>query len=133
LDPEAAATFLDGDGLKDHVWSWYGRTIREFGIRSIPLFSFSVPAIGVSGGPFRPLGEGGDAYVVRGSMNADYFLELFEVILRDQRAGSQGQDARSQAFFQPYNDNVDPSQQRQRRRRLTEKHPDGGSCSREGN
>jgi hypothetical protein len=63
------------------VWSWYKRTIEEFGIHSIPLFSFSVPAIGAVGGPFRARSssDGADAYVVRGSMSTEYFAELFEV------------------------------------------------------
>jgi predicted DsbA family dithiol-disulfide isomerase len=104
LDVKAAAAFLDGDGLAAHVWSWYGRTVREFGIRAIPLFAFSVPRIGVSGGPFQPLGAGGDAYVVRGSMSADYFTELFEVVWRDARAGRRVHDARSRPFQNVYND-----------------------------
>ena len=58
------------------------------GFRSqIPLFAFSVPSIGAVGGPFRLPGKH-EAYVVRGSMDEDYFFKLFEVILRDLRHSS---------------------------------------------
>jgi hypothetical protein len=53
------------------------------GFRSqIPLFALSVPSIGAVGGPFRLPGKH-EAYVVRGSMDEDYFFKLFQVILRD--------------------------------------------------
>ena len=35
------------------VWDWYGRTIQEKGIHSIPFFVFNVPAALAVGGPFR--------------------------------------------------------------------------------
>ena len=41
--------------------------------------------------PFRPPGEH-EAFVVRGSMDAAYFLALFELILRDVRAGTRVYD-----------------------------------------
>lgn len=91
LDASAASAFLETDDLADVVWRSYGRTIRELRIHSIPLFSMSVPQIGAVGGPFRPPGEH-EAFVVRGSMDAAYFLALFELILRDVRAGTRVYD-----------------------------------------
>ena len=68
LDRSRADAFLDTDELADVVWHWYGATIREKKIHSIPLFSFSVPSIGTIGRPFREPGAD-QAYVVRGSMD----------------------------------------------------------------
>jgi predicted DsbA family dithiol-disulfide isomerase len=99
LDVQAAETFLDSDELEDVVWKSYGRTIREHGIHSIPLFAMSVPAIDAIGGPMRPTGTF-PAYVVRGSMDRDYFVELFEVIMRDIDAGKRVFDQRAT----PYSD-----------------------------
>jgi predicted DsbA family dithiol-disulfide isomerase len=120
LDEAAATAFLDTDELADTVWESYDRTINHFGIRSIPLFSFSVPAIDAVGGPFRPKGKH-DAYVVRGSMSAEFFLELFEVILRDSEARGKVADERGAQFLGEYDDRGSPG----RRRTSTE---DGGSC-----
>ena len=91
LDAAEAAAFLETDELEDVVWRSYGDTIRRSGIRAIPLFAFSVPSLGAVGGPFRPAGQY-EAYVVRGSSNADDFLELFELVLRDERAGKRVYD-----------------------------------------
>ena len=58
-------------------------SLMTSGFRSqIPLFALSVPSIGAVGGPFRLPGKH-EAYVVRGSMDEDYFFKLFQVILRD--------------------------------------------------
>ena len=38
------------------------------------------------------------ALVVRGSMDMDYFLELFEVVLRDFKAGGRVYDARAAPY-----------------------------------
>ena len=97
LDVAAAEQFLDGDELHDEVWRSYGSTIREAGIRAIPLFSFSVPELGAVGGPFREPGPY-EAYVVRGSSGEASFLELFELILRDSEAGSRAYDAKAFSF-----------------------------------
>ena len=78
--------------LERNVWSSYGETIRTSGIRSIPLFAFSVPALGAVGGPFRAAGRF-EAYVVRGSSDAATFSSLFELILRDVTAGQRIFDA----------------------------------------
>jgi len=91
LDVPAAEAFLDGDEFRDAVWSSYGSTIREAGIRAIPLFAFSVPKLGAVGGPFRDAGDF-EAYVVRGSSSEETFLELFELIYRDSKAGKRVYD-----------------------------------------
>lgn len=97
LDATEADAFLDGDELADHVWQSYGDTIRLHKIHSIPLFAFSVPAIDAIGGPFRASGAD-EAYVVRGSMDAEYFLELLETVLRDVRAGKRIFDGRAAKY-----------------------------------
>ena len=97
LDHEAADAFLRTDELADVVWRSYGRTIRELNIHSIPLFALSVPEIDAVGGPFRAPGHA-EAYVVRGSMDHDYFLHLFEVVLRDVMAGKRIFDERAQPY-----------------------------------
>ena len=107
LDTTAAAAFLASDELEDHVWHWYGATIKEKGIHSIPLFCFSVPALGAVGGPFRNSSSAAaqqQPYIVRGSMDSDYFLELFEVIRRDVEAGTRVVDQRAAKFDNPFND-----------------------------
>ena len=86
LDAAAAGAFLDTDELRDVVWEWYGRTIREKGIHSIPLFVFNLPTIDAVGPPFRAPGRA-RPYVVNGSMDAAYFLGLFEGAARDVAAG----------------------------------------------
>jgi len=91
LDVRAAETFLDGDELADAVWTSYGATIREAGIRAIPLFAFSVPELGAVGGPFRDAGAY-EAYVVRGSSSEESFVELFNLIHRDTTAGERSYD-----------------------------------------
>lgn len=121
LDEAAAREFLDTDELADTVWHWYGATIQQYGIHSIPLFAFSVPRpIDAVGGPFRAKGKA-DAYVVRGSMSTEFFLEMFEVILRDVSVGHRVMDARGEPFVGEYDDRGQPA----RRRTETE---DGGSC-----
>ena len=92
LDVAAATAFLDGDELEDDVWRSYGATIREAGIRAIPLFAFSLPAIDASGGPFRDAGKY-EAYVVRGSSEKAGFEQLFELMARDVQAGRREYDA----------------------------------------
>ena len=99
LDRAKAEAFLDTDELAADVWRSYGETIRTKNIHSIPLFAMSVPSIDAVGGPFRPSGKD-EAYVVRGSMDKAYFLELFNVILRDVRAGSRVFDGRAKPFRQ---------------------------------
>ena len=99
LDRARADAFLDTDELADVVWHWYGATIREKKIHSIPLFSFSVPSIDAIGGPFRESGAD-EAYVVRGSMDTPYFAELLEVIARDWRKGKRSYDARANPYRQ---------------------------------
>jgi len=91
LDVQAAEAFLETTELEEHVWRSYGTTIREAGIRAIPLFSFSVPEMGAMGGPFRDAGEY-EAYVVRGSSGKESFLDLFELIYRDAMAGERVYD-----------------------------------------
>ena len=97
LDAEAAEAFLETDELEEAVWASYGDTIREAGIKAIPLFAFSVPAIGAIGGPFRAAGDD-EAYVVRGSSSRESFLELFELIRRDADAGARKYDAAAFPF-----------------------------------
>ena len=99
LDAEAAAAFLDGDDLEGEVWRSYGDTIREAGIKAIPLFAFSVPSLGAVGGPFRAPGEY-ESYVVRGSSGEENFLRLFELILRDATAGTRVYDAKAFPYRQ---------------------------------
>jgi predicted DsbA family dithiol-disulfide isomerase len=82
LDVAAATTFLDTDELEQDVWNWYGKTIHEKRIHSIPLFVFNVPSIDAMGAPFRPAGKR-SPYVVNGSMDKEYFLALFERITAD--------------------------------------------------
>ena len=97
LDVAAAEAFLDGDELHDDVWRSYGTTIREAGIRAIPLFAFSVPELGATGGPFRDAGEY-EAYIVRGSSSEESFVKLFELILRDSTKGGRVYDEPSFEF-----------------------------------
>jgi len=97
LDADAATAFLDSSELEDDVWRSYGRTIRELRIHSIPLFALSVPTLDAIGGPFRAPGAY-EAYIVRGSMDAEYFLTLFEVLLRDVRAGQRVYDVRAAPY-----------------------------------
>jgi len=97
LDQAMAAAFLDTDELVDDVWRSYGETIREAGIRSIPLFAFSVPSLGACGGPFREAGRY-EAYVVRGSSSEEAFLRLFELIQRDVEAGQRVYDGAAFPF-----------------------------------
>lgn len=99
LDRAAADAFLDTDELADVVWDSYGKTIRQKKIHSIPLFALSVPSIDAVGGPFRPPGKD-EAYVVRGSMDKGYFLELLELIKRDVDSGKRTYDHRAQKFRQ---------------------------------
>lgn len=99
LDTDAAKAFLETDELEADVWESYGRTIREKRIHSIPLFSLSVPSIGAVGGPFRAPGPS-EAYVVRGSMDKDYFLALLELIRRDVERGGRQYDAAAGPFRQ---------------------------------
>jgi len=96
-DGEAAAAFLDTDELESEVWQSYGSTIREAGISAIPLFAFSVPALGAVGGPFRAAGPF-ESYVVRGSSSEERFLGLFELILRDVSKGERAYDAAAFPF-----------------------------------
>lgn len=100
LDVAAAEAFLNTNELEDVVWRSYGSTIREAGIRAIPLFAFSVPELDAVGGPFRDAGQY-ESYVVRGSSGEERFLELFELIYRDSTAGARLYDA---AAFQFRND-----------------------------
>ena len=78
LDAAAAANFLDTDELVDTVWSSYGSTIHDKNIHAIPLFVFSVPSVGIAGGPFREPGDQGEPFIVKGSANAETYLEIFE-------------------------------------------------------
>ena len=94
LDTAAASAFLDSRELEADVWRSYGETIRTKRIHSIPLFAFNVPAIDAAGGPFRAPGTH-EAYVVRGSMDTEYFTELLELIARDVAAGTRNFDARA--------------------------------------
>lgn len=79
LDREAANAFLESKELESEVWKSYGTTIQEKNIHSIPLFVYSVPSIGASGGPFREAGKR-EPWVVSGSMDEGYFFDLFETI-----------------------------------------------------
>ena len=88
---EAAEAFLQTDELADEVWRSYSSTIHEAGIKAIPLFAFSVPTLGATGGPFRPPGPF-ESYVVRGSSSEASFLALLELIQRDVRAGERAYD-----------------------------------------
>lgn len=117
LDVTAAAAFLDTDELESEVWGWYRRTIDEKGIHSIPLFVFNVGAVGAVGGPFRLRGAA-DPYIARGSMDDDYFLDLFEVVLRDLGAGARVMDARAARFGALFDDRIAAGTS-----------DDGGSCS----
>jgi len=99
LDTQDASAFLDTDELSEVVWKSYGDTIHKKNIHSIPLFAFSVDAIGAVGGPFRAPGKH-EAYVVRGSMDDRHFLSLFELIARDVKAGRRIFDEASSAFRQ---------------------------------
>lgn len=99
LDAKAAAAFLETTELEDVVWSWYGRTIKEKKIHSIPFFAFSAPAIGAIGGPFRTNGAA-EPYVVRGSMNADYFFTLFSTISADVSRGGRAHDAAAALYYE---------------------------------
>ena len=93
-DAATINAFLDSDELEEDVWAWYGRTIEEKGIHSIPLFAFSVPAIGAVGGPFRAK-QKDNPFIVRGSMDAEYFLELFEGRQRLHRRGRGRRERRA--------------------------------------
>lgn len=79
LDRTAANVFLDTDELEADVWKSYGSTIYEKNIHAIPFFVFNVPQIGAVGGPFRVHGKR-EPFIVKGSMDEDYFYSLFEKI-----------------------------------------------------
>jgi hypothetical protein len=68
-----------------------------FDASSVPQFALSVPTLDAIGGPFRAPGAY-EAYIVRGSMDAEYFLTLFEVLLRDVRAGQRVYDVRAAPY-----------------------------------
>ena len=82
LDVDAASAFLDTTELEDVVWRSYGDTIRKYGIHAIPFFVFSVPELGVVGGPFRRGEQGTEPtpWIVNGSMDSDRFLEIFSQV-----------------------------------------------------
>ena len=82
LNVEDANAFLNTNELEDYVWEWYGRTIYEKNIHSIPLFVFNVPIIDAVGLPFRSSGKR-KPYLVKGSGSSDYFAALFEQIYMD--------------------------------------------------
>ena len=56
------------------------------GVHSIPLFVFSLPALGLVGGPFRA--GAGTPFIVNGSMDAQLFYRLFERMLELARRQS---------------------------------------------
>mmetsp|Transcript_21823 Transcript_21823/g.53747 ORF Transcript_21823/g.53747 Transcript_21823/m.53747 type:complete len:216 (+) Transcript_21823:202-849(+) len=79
LDTKAAEDFLRTDELKDVVWRSYGTTPREKGIHAIPYMVFSVPELGIDGGPFRDdKGARQPGVVAQGSHDPDFFLRIFE-------------------------------------------------------
>lgn len=79
LDVDAARSFLETDELVADVWKSYGDTIHGKGIHSIPLFVFSMPQLGLVGGPLRP--GPGTPFVLNGSMDCPTFLRTFEAAL----------------------------------------------------
>lgn len=72
-------------------------------LRRVPVlhaqFAMSVPSIDAVGGPFRAPGTD-EAYVVRGSMDEDYFVALLELIARDVASGKRSYDATARPFRQ---------------------------------
>lgn len=78
LDVGAAAAFLDTNEFEDTVWQSYGNTINKYGIHAIPYFVFSVPVLGMVGGPFRQ-GQGAKTtpWIINGSMDSNRFLQIF--------------------------------------------------------
>eukprot|EP00966_Prymnesium_polylepis_P245320 5675418-Prymnesium_polylepis.1 len=76
LDVGAVEAFLATDELVADVWRSYGDTVHNKGIHSIPYFVFSVPRLGLVGGPFRH--GAGTPFVVNGSMDAPTFLKIFD-------------------------------------------------------
>jgi hypothetical protein len=66
---------------EDVVWKSYGDTIKRYGIHAIPYFVFSVPELGMVGGPFRAgQGEAPTPWIVNGSMDSDRFLKIFSEV-----------------------------------------------------
>jgi len=81
LDAGAASAFLATRELEDAVWQSYGDTIHKYAIHAIPFFVFSVPAMGMVGGPFREgQAEKTTPWIVNGSMDSDRFLEIFSKV-----------------------------------------------------
>ena len=90
LDVEAAAAFLDTNEYEDVVWKSYGDTIRKYGIHAILYFVFSVPDLGIVGGPFRAgQGRKPTPWLVNGSMDSDRFLSIFTEIYNSWRSSRQ--------------------------------------------
>jgi len=78
LDVNEANAYLDTSENEDKVWKSYGDTIRKYGIHAIPFFVFSVPELGMVGGPFRQgQGDKTTPWIVNGSMDSDRFLQIF--------------------------------------------------------
>ena len=78
LDVDAANAYLDTSENEDKVWKSYGDTIRKYGIHAIPYFVFSVPELGMVGGPFREgQGDKPTPWIINGSMDSDRFLQIF--------------------------------------------------------
>lgn len=81
LDVDAANAFLDTKEGEDVVWKSYGDTIKKYGIHAIPYFVFSVPELGMVGGPFRAgQGKTPTPWIVNGSMDSDRFLKIFSEV-----------------------------------------------------
>lgn len=78
LDTEDAVTFLETDKFEEEVWKSFEETVNVYHIHSIPYFVFHVPDLNMVS-PFQDSNRGScSAWIVNGSMNSNFFLELFE-------------------------------------------------------
>ena len=84
LDAAAAEAMLASDELVADVWRSYGATVREHGIRAIPLFVFGPARLA---GPFRPDGVE-PPVIVRGSADPETFVRVLEALLERDAAAS---------------------------------------------
>lgn len=90
---DAAAAFLETDGMVDVVWQSYGRMIKHFGITEIPVFAFNR-----LGGPSAFSADfiqdvTPTPYIIVGSASVEIFTDVLEHILAETLDAKQQDDA----------------------------------------
>lgn len=78
LDVEDAVALLETDKFEEEVWKSFEETMNVYHIHSIPYFVFHVPDLNMVS-PFQDSNHATQSpWIVNGSMNSNFFLELFE-------------------------------------------------------